>query len=462
MQNTSRYKVYLNISLVVGDILLINTLYWVLLALFDVKDGFSQLHILPIFINLGYILSLGIVKVNMDTVRLKIRNIFKQNIYRSVITILIVFCCLFLSKTSENIFGAFISTFTASAFFMLFFSHWVLRNLMRSVFQKDKYIEKAIIIGTDIIGRKIYTELENNISLGVHPLGFFDDNLNNGDGCKVIGTLAEVKEFVLANKISRIYCSLSLASRDIILDFIDFAEQHIINFFIVPQIGYYINTPVVLNTVGSMPVFSIRETPLSIVSNAFIKRTFDLVFSFIFLLTLFPIVYIVVGAAIKLSSPGPIFFTQKRTGKQGKTFKCLKFRSMRINNEADTKQATTNDPRTTRVGRFIRRTNIDELPQFINVFMNDMSVVGPRPHPTHLTDKYSCIINKYMVRHFIKPGVTGWAQINGFRGETKLVEEMEGRIKKDIWYLENWSLLLDLEIVIKTVFKTIEGDKKAY
>ncbi|GHU63191.1 hypothetical protein FACS1894123_05470 [Bacteroidia bacterium] len=333
---------------------------------------------------------------------------------------------------------------------------------MISIFQKDKYIEKAIIIGTGIIGGKIYNELKNNISLGVYPLGFFDDNPNNKEGCEVIGTLAEVKEFVLANDISRIYCSLPLDSKDTILDFIDFAEQHVINFFIVPQIGYYVDTPVVLNTVGSMPVFSIRKTPLSNIFNAFVKRTFDLVFSSVFLITLFPIVYIVVGAAIKLSSPGPVFFMQERTGKKKKSFKCFKFRSMRINAEADTKQATANDPRTTRIGRFIRRTNIDELPQFINVFINDMSIVGPRPHPTHLTDKYSCVINKYMVRHFIKPGVTGWAQINGFRGETKLVEEMDGRIKKDIWYLENWSLLLDLEIIIKTMFKTVQGDKNAY
>jgi putative colanic acid biosynthesis UDP-glucose lipid carrier transferase len=135
---------------------------------------------------------------------------------------------------------------------------------------------------------------------------------------------------------------------------------------------------------------------------------------------------------------------------------------MQLNDEADTKQAVANDPRTTWIGRFIRRTNIDELPQFINVLKNDMSVVGPRPHPQPLTDKYSHVVNKYMVRHFIKPGITGWAQINGFRGETKEVEDMDGRIKKDVWYLEHWSVLLDLEIIVKTIFKTFQGDKKAY
>jgi putative colanic acid biosynthesis UDP-glucose lipid carrier transferase len=135
---------------------------------------------------------------------------------------------------------------------------------------------------------------------------------------------------------------------------------------------------------------------------------------------------------------------------------------MMLNGDAHTSQATKNDPRTTRIGRFIRRTNLDELPQFINVLKNDMSIVGPRPHPLSLTDKFSIIIDKYMVRHFIKPGITGWAQINGCRGETKNMKEMEERIKKDIWYIENWSITLDIEIIIKTIFKTIIGDKNAY
>jgi putative colanic acid biosynthesis UDP-glucose lipid carrier transferase len=135
---------------------------------------------------------------------------------------------------------------------------------------------------------------------------------------------------------------------------------------------------------------------------------------------------------------------------------------MKCNSEAHTRQATADDERKTRIGNFIRRTNLDELPQFINVLKGDMSIVGPRPHMLHHTHQYSQLISKYMVRHFIKPGITGWAQINGFRGETHRLEEMEGRIKKDIWYLENWSVALDIEIIIKTVFVMIGGDKKAY
>jgi putative colanic acid biosynthesis UDP-glucose lipid carrier transferase len=201
---------------------------------------------------------------------------------------------------------------------------------------------------------------------------------------------------------------------------------------------------------------------LSHTHNAIIKRAIDVVVSFIFLTTLFPVIYLVLGTLIKLSSPGPVFFVQERTGLKGKKFNCYKFRSMKCNGEAHTRQATANDERKTHIGNFIRRTNLDELPQFINVLKGDMSLVGPRPHMLRHTAEYSRLINKYMVRHFIKPGITGWAQINGFRGETNKLEDMEGRIKKDIWYIENWSVAIDMEIMLKTVLMMITGDKKAY
>jgi putative colanic acid biosynthesis UDP-glucose lipid carrier transferase len=253
-----------------------------------------------------------------------------------------------------------------------------------------------------------------------------------------------------------------LHAREKILDFLNFSEDHVIKYYIVPAIGYYTHTPLLLDAVGNMPVLAVRRTPLSYVHNFIIKRVFDVVFSFVFLVALFPLVYLIIAIAVKISSPGPVFFMQERTGRKGATFKCYKFRSMRCNGEAHTKQATANDCRTTRVGNMLRRTNLDELPQFINVFKGDMSVVGPRPHMLLHTDQYSRLVNKYMVRHFVKPGITGWAQVNGFRGETRQVEQMEGRIKKDIWYLENWSLWLDIKIICKTVIATVRGDKKAY
>jgi putative colanic acid biosynthesis UDP-glucose lipid carrier transferase len=182
-----------------------------------------------------------------------------------------------------------------------------------------------------------------------------------------------------------------------------------------------------------------------------VKRLFDVVFSLCVLLTVFPIMYIFFGTLIKFSSPGAILFKQKRTGLHGAEFECYKFRSMRLNKEAHEVSAATNDPRVTRIGRFLRTTNLDEIPQFWNVLKGDMSVVGPRPHMLKHTEYYSKIIDNYMERHLVKPGITGWAQVQGFHGSTQTLEQMEERVRLDRWYVQNWSFGLDLKIIFKTV-----------
>ena len=211
-----------------------------------------------------------------------------------------------------------------------------------------------------------------------------------------------------------------------------------------------------------VPILYIREEPLRQVSNRFVKRAFDVAVSGAFLCTLFPVVYLFVALGIKLTSKGPVFFIQERSGENGRTFGCIKFRSMRVNDEADRVQATKNDPRKTRFGSFLRKSSIDELPQFINVLKGDMSIVGPRPHMLQHTELYSKLVNKYMVRHLIKPGITGWAQVTGYRGETHELSQMEGRVRRDIWYLENWSLLLDIRIMLLTVWNALKRDENAY
>lgn len=203
-------------------------------------------------------------------------------------------------------------------------------------------------------------------------------------------------------------------------------------------------------------------SPLYIRYNRILKRFFDLLVSACLLCTLFPTICLIVGLIIKLTSPGPIFFVQKRTGKDGKDFLCYKFRSMIVNQEANELQATADDPRKTPFGNFIRNTSIDEIPQLINVFLGDMSLIGPRPHMVKHTEMYSKLIPNYMERHAVKPGMTGWAQVTGFRGETKELHQMENRVKADLWYIQNWSFLLDLKIILKTFSTLILGDKHAY
>jgi len=213
---------------------------------------------------------------------------------------------------------------------------------------------------------------------------------------------------------------------------------------------------------GDVTIISLREEPLNNPLMQLLKRTEDIVISGLFLVTVYPLVWIFVAIGTRLTSPGPILFRQNRTGYNGKSFRCLKFRSMKVNTDSDKIQATEDDPRKTKFGDFLRRTSIDELPQFINVFKGDMSIVGPRPHMEFHTDMYSKLISEYMVRHLVKPGITGWAQVNGCRGETKTVEQMKDRVEHDIWYIEHWSPLLDVKIVFMTVRQILGGDDQAY
>ena len=208
-------------------------------------------------------------------------------------------------------------------------------------------------------------------------------------------------------------------------------------------------------------MFTNHREPLSYPVNQFMKRTFDIVVSGLVCLFLIPFIPLL-ALIIKIQSPGPVFFRQARTGLNGKTFQCLKFRSMYVNKNADSVQATKDDPRKFPFGNFMRKTNIDEFPQFFNVLKGDMSIVGPRPHMLHHTEIYSQLIDKYMVRHFCKPGITGYAQISGFRGETKELWQMEERIRRDIWYIENWTFFLDIRIIILTAKSLIIPDKNAY
>jgi putative colanic acid biosynthesis UDP-glucose lipid carrier transferase len=238
-------------------------------------------------------------------------------------------------------------------------------------------------------------------------------------------------------------------------------DDNVLPFYYVPQLSKYVSRNFAITRIGSMPVLTLLHNPLKNPFNSAVKRTFDILFSSIVLL-LSPIIFIPVAIGIKLSSPGPIFFKQERTGHLGRSFNCYKFRTMRVNASADTAQATKDDPRKTKFGDFLRRSSIDELPQFFNVWRGDMSVVGPRPHMLKHTELYSSIISSYMVRHVVRPGITGWAQVNGYRGITDELWKMEKRVECDVWYIEHWNFFLDLKIIVRTVFNAIGGESNAF
>lgn len=331
--------------------------------------------------------------------------------------------------------------------------------------KKVKHVNKVVFVGSKDNNLALYREMCSISSLGYKVLGYFDDQPNDKfpKECKYLGVPSEVLDYLSTNHdVHELFCCLPSRRADEIVTIIKYCEKHFVHFYSVPNVTNYLHHRVYMNILGSVPYLSLYREPLSHPENRLLKRVFDILVSGIFLCTLFPIIFIIVAIITKLTMPGPIFFRQKRNGLNGKEFYCYKFRSMKVNADADKLQATKNDPRKTKWGDIMRKTNIDELPQFWNVLKGDMSVVGPRPHMLKHTEEYSKLIDKYLIRHIVKPGITGWSQVTGFRGETQQLSQMEGRVEGDIWYIEHWSIGLDLYIMYRTVANVIHGDKEAY
>lgn len=326
-------------------------------------------------------------------------------------------------------------------------------------------VKDLIIVGEGPAAEEIFQYCEDQTVRGYRFRGVFHDQPLTGLlAPRQLGGIEAAKVFAVQNRIDILYCALPGSYREEITELMEFCERNTIRFRVIPSPDSFI--PVVkatdLTFHGAVPVSRLRNEPLDRKGNRLLKRTFDIVFSFLVITLIFSWLFPVLAILIKLSSKGPVFFKQTRLGERKQKFTCYKFRSMQINEEADSRQATRNDPRITKLGAFLRKSNLDELPQFFNVLLGQMSVVGPRPHPLKLNDQFRDIIDKYMVRHFVRPGITGWAQVNGFRGETRTPELMEKRVDLDVWYLENWSFLLDLKIVVKTVTNMFKKDEMAY
>ncbi|SDM16558.1 undecaprenyl-phosphate glucose phosphotransferase [Pedobacter antarcticus] len=319
----------------------------------------------------------------------------------------------------------------------------------------------VIIIGANTLGRELKKHMDGQMILGYKVVGFFDDNSPIDLKQPLLGNLDEAIVYAKKNRIKEVFCVLPDSCLPKIHSLMREADREMIRFKMVPDIQDYFKKNVTVQWFGHLPILSARTEPLEIKINQVLKRGFDLLISSLVIIFILSWVIPLLGLLIKLGSPGPVFFRQLRSGKDNEPFYCLKFRSMVVNAEADLVQATKKDDRITRLGAFIRKNSIDELPQFINVFLGEMSVVGPRPHMLQHTAEYSALIDQFMVRHLVLPGITGWAQVKGFRGQTIAQDSMEERVKADIWYLENWSLLLDMKIVFLTAWHVIIGNENA-
>jgi putative colanic acid biosynthesis UDP-glucose lipid carrier transferase len=268
--------------------------------------------------------------------------------------------------------------------------------------------------------------------------------------------------FIIRESIDEIYCSISELTNSQVHKIIDFADNNLKILKFLPDNKDIHSKKLKYEYYDYIPILSLRNIPLEDSVNQFVKRSFDILFSSLVIIFILSWLTPLITILIKLESKGPVFFKQSRNGFNYKEFDCYKFRSMMPNKDAHLYQATRGDQRVTKVGKFIRKTSIDELPQFFNVLFGDMSVVGPRPHMVSHTNMYAKKIDKFMVRHFVKPGITGLAQISGFRGEVETDKDIIGRVKYDIFYIESWSLLLDLKIILKTFINAVKGEEKAY
>lgn len=350
-------------------------------------------------------------------------------------------------------------------FALLMITRFLSMRLLKYIRSKGYNFKTFIVVGANESGERIRKVLAKDLTYGYKFLGFFDkeEETRNVDPQLVLGKFEDIEKFVANHKIDEMYVALHIENIEIINKLILICEQNMIRIKFIPDFQLYTKaSKVEVAFYENTPVLMFRTEPMEYASNRLMKKVFDVLFSSLVIVFIFPWLFPIIMLIIKLESPGPIFFKQERSGRDNRTFKCLKFRSMYVNGLAHSKQAEKGDSRITKFGAFIRKTSIDELPQFFNVFVGDMSVVGPRPHMVNLAKEYSDLISNYFVRQYAKPGITGWAQVNGFRGETKVLSDMENRVEYDIWYIENWSFLLDIRIIVNTIINIFKGEENAY
>jgi putative colanic acid biosysnthesis UDP-glucose lipid carrier transferase len=464
---SNRFSRYLKTTLLLWDLVLLNLAYPLSLWLIYgelAKLNESQPKTIWLFANALWI-GLVLYKDAYKLVRVeRIENLLGRTFRLFLIHSAIIAASIIILDYEQ------ISRIRLLYFFLTFY---ILVIIFRIVFLKIlKYIRAqgfnfrtVIIVGCNKSGDRIAKIVSSDLSYGFRVAGFFDDDPNPeyAENFKILGRIDEVEAFLNSTKVHEMYIALHFNDAKRITELIELCEKYMVRVKFVPDFYEYTKARKVnIDFYENTPVLMLRKEPLEIPLYRLVKKLFDILFSLLVILTIFSWLFPILFILIKISSSGPVFFKQLRTGEDNKSFTCLKFRTMRVNSLADELQATENDPRITKLGAFMRKTNLDELPQFFNVLWGNMSIVGPRPHMIKHTEQYSELIHNYLVRHYAKPGITGWAQVNGFRGETKELIDMKKRVQYDIWYIENWSFLLDLKIIWLTVWNMIRGERNAY
>lgn len=373
-------------------------------------------------------------------------------------TVLITLVLLaFITKTSESYSRLWFGYWAYSGFAGLLLLRLGIYATLRFARRKGWNHKKILVIGAGAVGRKIARTIPRESSLGIDVVGMLDDSPElqgkHFGGIRVLGPLKDINRFADPGKIHEVWIALPLRAVDTVQTILHELRHSTATIRYVPDIfGFRLLNHSVAQ-IGGLPVIDLNATPMSGV-NQVVKAIEDRGLALLILTMIAPLM-LVIAIGIKVTSPGPVLFTQKRHGWDGKPINVYKFRTMKVHQEPNGRvvQATRNDPRITRIGRFLRRTSLDELPQFFNVLQGRMSIVGPRPHAIAHNESYKDQVEAYMLRHKVKPGITGWAQVNGWRGETDTLEKMRRRVEYDLYYIENWSFTFDLRIILLTIFR---------
>ena len=470
MISTLDRTIKLGILLSVIDWLTFNVVFLLSFHLdwFPLSDWKEHFTTYLVTANIAYAIALQAVTISLHHRMSQTAKVLR-NTSRTSLIFIILYTSFLGVFTDASVPGVKASLFMLAILFIVTsVERLILRTYIIHLRTSGRNTVKTVILGTGGMAQKVADIMTDNWT-GYELLGYFSrpdsqplSCQNNGKELKRLGDKNEIIDFLEKNHVDELYLSEVPSGTTGFKSLMQLCDKEMIRVYYMPSTFYGEFRKAKVKEFGDVYVLSQYNEPLMDMRNRLKKRLFDIAVSLLFLCTAFPIILIVVYIVSKITMPGPLFFKQKRTGYDGRDFYCYKFRSMKVNKDSDTVQAVKNDPRVTKWGAFMRHTNIDELPQFINVLKGDMSIVGPRPHMLAHTDYYSELISDYMIRHYVKPGITGWAQTHGERGETKTVEDMRRRVEKDIWYIEHWSFWLDIQIIIKTVTDAIHGDDKAY
>lgn len=456
------YSGFIKIMLCIGDLLLINLAFFISRQ-FEPIQNLDDMQFYSFFLIFAFSwITTGLLTRIYDISKYSLMRSISINLLSTLLVhFLLINGVLYRFSVLDVNIKAVITLYIFTG--MIMAGSRVLYKLIRKYFEFSGFdSRKVIIVGTTRSGRALHDFFITHDPSGYIFKGFFDNYPNPAivDRSLVKGTIDELKDYCKRENIDEIYFALPPAHKELLERLAKFSDDNCIYFRIAPDFSEVVRNSYIY-LYDSIPVFTSRKEPLGISVNAGLKRLFDIMFSLAVITFVLPLVIPVIALAIKLDSKGPVIFKQLRPGKKNKLFECYKFRTMRVNNIPE-KMATKDDPRITKVGAFLRKTSLDELPQFFNVLLGDMSVVGPRPNMVSQLEEYSRTIKKYRVRHFITPGITGYAQVNGCRGELKEKDSMEKRVEYDVAYMENWSMFLDMKIILQTIQKIVKGDKHAY